>query len=738
MSRSFLNDITNYSQGFKPIGLKSVINVAFSYNLDSLSGLEANLIRKYQLDGNLKFNALLSICSMITANIIWLTTKYKFQSNGLDQLILIQNAGSAWAVANCAYFYFTTKNTNPSKIQFYTYIALNLPNIAAAAIFWGYAPIFIELTFGAGNNLGMPLFISILVMSIFWGLPFFQLGLFLSLSIFSTFSYHYSAHLGNDSSLLIPGASILYLAFIAFNFLLCALFVFWVRRQVVMEHQLNMSNLFLSELDTNSSVCLWRCDENGKLMFLSEHVRHALNIKADEMHRHDITFLFNEGSAKTPQLISALNSRKSFNNIHLTHTHNDKKSIWSVSGKPIYDQQKEFFGYNGIGTNITKEHEIKKLEQQKTFYDSFTEISSTLSHDFNNLLAGITLRLEHIKNDLPQESRNTFIDQSLDLCNKAANITSKMLAYSKKESLNMTHFNLDIALKLTIDQNNLHTEKPIHFELSGTEGIYIYSDESLLHSALINIINNAIRATQEDSTIYIKRRIVNITKILKNTQYQSLKFGSYVYISIEDSGPGFLTADLEKGFNPFYTRNRESGGSGLGLSMVKGFAMQTGGEAYISNGKKGAKVELFLPDIRLPASQKSQTNAPSNDTTKSNILLIEDNISFGDLLHQQLLDRGYDVQFVHNVADAKQRLNSDPLINLIITDFLLPDGKGSDIVRYARTLNTEMNAMYISGYLDDEIKNPAEKATVLRKPFTINEFINRINDVVGNPQTGNT
>ncbi|MEM8593887.1 MAG: ATP-binding protein, partial [Pseudomonadota bacterium] len=212
-----------------------------------------------------------------------------------------------------------------------------------------------------------------------------------------------------------------------------------------------------------------------------------------------------------------------------------------------------------------------------------------------------------------------------------------------------------------------------------------------------------------------------------------LKQSDYVCLSFEDTGPGFSSIDLEQAFAPFYTRNRHTGGSGLGLSMVKGFTQQAGGDTFISNGEYGAKVEIFLP-----AAELKRTLLKSDELKQQNnysglkdvyVLLVEDNDEFGKMLSNLLKAYCADVVYVQTVSAARKALYSNKHINFVVSDFLLPDGEGSEIVRLTRILDRDISSFYISGYLDKQIEDPLEKATVLRKPFTLDELMSKLDEM---------
>ncbi|MEM8594607.1 MAG: ATP-binding protein, partial [Pseudomonadota bacterium] len=206
-----------------------------------------------------------------------------------------------------------------------------------------------------------------------------------------------------------------------------------------------------------------------------------------------------------------------------------------------------------------------------------------------------------------------------------------------------------------------------------------------------------------------------------------LDSGEYIHISIRDNGDGFTDEDLIHAFEPFYTQNREFGGSGLGLSMVQGFSNQSGGNVILSNTNDGAVVDIFLISGKKTDNMQAMPEVLDEGLT---ILLVEDSDDLRKLIVKHLSIMNINILNASSVEEGKRMLNKQKNIDLVLSDFLLEDGKGSEVVSYAREQNADVKILYISGFLDEAITSEAEKGLVLRKPFTMEELTKMLNKVL--------
>jgi CheY-like chemotaxis protein len=246
-----------------------------------------------------------------------------------------------------------------------------------------------------------------------------------------------------------------------------------------------------------------------------------------------------------------------------------------------------------------------------------------------------------------------------------------------------------------------------------------FADQAQLELALVNLIINARDAMPAGGTVSVS--IDNRT--LESANWADLPPGGYVVLSVSDTGTGISPEQLEKVIEPFFTTKELGKGSGLGLSMVYGFAKQSNGAFRLeSEIDRGTTAELWVP--RAPdgsgARKPKGEEAPAPATRKLKILLVDDHEEVRCTTKAVLEDLGHSVTEAANGADALQALEGRECdYDVLISDYAMPHLSGTDFLREARKLCPEVPALIITGYAEaDTITDRLEGVEVLLKPFT--------------------
>jgi CheY-like chemotaxis protein len=236
----------------------------------------------------------------------------------------------------------------------------------------------------------------------------------------------------------------------------------------------------------------------------------------------------------------------------------------------------------------------------------------------------------------------------------------------------------------------------------------------------MNVIINARDAMPAGGTVTILAE----NRIVSADELPGAAAGEFVKLSVQDTGSGIPREHLEKVMEPFFTTKEVGKGSGLGLSMVYGFAKQSNGAFKLdSEPGEGTTVELWLPrapecdkKIEAPASEDKRLSSPG----KLRVLLVDDHEEVRSTTAAMLCDYGHDVIEAASGVEALEILkNRECDYDLLITDYAMPHVSGADFLRQARTLCPDVPALIITGYADvDSIADPLEGVDVLLKPFT--------------------
>lgn len=343
------------------------------------------------------------------------------------------------------------------------------------------------------------------------------------------------------------------------------------------------------------------------------------------------------------------------------------------------------------------------------------QLTGGLAHDFNNLLAVIIGSLELTSPDSPDAPR---IARSLKAAERGAQLTQRLLAFSRKQALNPRAVQLKTLLENLVELMRHSLPATLKLELEAQQPAWpAWIDVNQLENAIINLVMNARDAMEGRSGI-IKLRTWNQRVTRGDGRRHDM-----ATLEVIDSGCGMSDDVKAHVFEPFFTTKQTGEGSGLGLSMVYGFVRQSGGRVQIDTlPGRGTTVRLQLPrarqaarDLELPAAIP---DAPSQDEL---VLLLEDEADVRQTLCEQLHQLGYITLEAQTVEEAINLLDNVDEIGILISDLMLPGGvSGADVLHYAALHHPHITSLLISGQDLRAAQDPALQPDVelLRKPFT--------------------
>ncbi|MGE7206473.1 PAS domain-containing protein [Sphingomonas sp. NPDC019816] len=364
------------------------------------------------------------------------------------------------------------------------------------------------------------------------------------------------------------------------------------------------------------------------------------------------------------------------------------------------------------------------------------QLTGGLAHDFNNLLAGISGALELMALRLSQ-GRTGEIDRYMDAAQgatrRAAALTHRLLAFSRRQTLAPRPTDV-IALVGDMADLIRRTVGPgITLETpSAQEPWVVLVDAPQLENALLNLCINARDAMPDGGriTIAIEGHGAGGGREGRDGAEDVLA-GDYLTLSVTDTGTGMTPDVIDKAFDPFFTTKPLGQGTGLGLSMIYGFARQSGGQVRIASTLgEGTTVSLYLPRYHGPVEQDAPSASSTPDAghgSGETVLVVDDESSVRLMVVDVLRDMGHQVVEAVDSAGAMVLLRSDQRIDLMITDVGLPGGmNGRQLAEAAREVRHELNVMFVTGYAESAVLNSGHLAPgmqLLTKPFTVDALV---------------
>jgi PAS domain S-box-containing protein len=411
--------------------------------------------------------------------------------------------------------------------------------------------------------------------------------------------------------------------------------------------------------------------------------------------------------------------------------------------KGVYrDKDGASLGVFGISHDITElreAHENLERTQEALFrsqkMEAVGQLTGGLAHDFNNILAIILGNVELLKAYLPKDP---YTDEIVDAVMRATlhgrDLTGHLLAFSRRRLLNPQAVDVNIIVAEIVRLLGRTLGATINVTTSTTtDAGMAYADPAALEGALLNVALNARDAMPAGGSLAIHTSTVKITA--RRETEDDLDPGLYMRIALEDNGCGMPPEVLARVFEPFFTTKSGGRGTGLGLSMVYGFAKQSGGTVKVeSTLGQGTTVSLFLP-LAGAEGQTTATNAApvTLSTAPRTILVVEDEPDVRAIVRRQLESLGHRVLVAEAATEALLLLRGPGAPDVLLTDVVLKTGiNGIDLAQAAREARPGLPLIFMSGYTtvpeaQQRIRDTG--APLLSKPFTTPQLERAINTV---------
>src|SRR5688572_7747509 len=412
--------------------------------------------------------------------------------------------------------------------------------------------------------------------------------------------------------------------------------------------------------------------------------------------------------------------------------------------KGVYgDKHGKILGIYGISHDITELRAAQdSLEQTRQALfrsqkmEAVGQLTGGIAHDFNNILMVILGNLELLRMRLPHvdDATTELIDETLRATRHGQDLTGDLLAFSRRRQLNPQPVAINALVEniVRLLTRTLGASVKITTAASRDAGVAMV-DPAALEAAILNISLNARDAMPEGGTLTIRTSKAEITQAPRTED--DLPIGHYAMLAIQDTGTGMPPDVVQRVFEPFFTTKTGGTGSGLGLSMVYGFAKQSGGVVTIaSEVGRGTTVILYLPltktEPRGTASPSAPAAAAANTLT---VLLVEDEGPVRNTVRRQLETLGHTVVVADGAAMALTMLRTDKTIEVLLTDVVLGSGmNGIDLADAARVFRRGLPVILMSGFTavpeaQQRIKNSG--APLLTKPATLSQLESALNAV---------
>lgn len=378
--------------------------------------------------------------------------------------------------------------------------------------------------------------------------------------------------------------------------------------------------------------------------------------------------------------------------------------------------------------------------RQSQKMEAIGQLTGGLAHDFNNLLAGIGGSLELIKTRLSQgkvETVGRYIAAAEGAVKRAAALTHRLLAFSRRQTLEPQAANVNRLITGMEELIRRSVGPSIQIEVVGAAALWTtLVDPNQLENALLNLCINSRDAMPDGGRLIIET--ANKWLDERAARERDLAPGQYISLCVTDTGIGMSPEVVARAFDPFFTTKPLGEGTGLGLSMIYGFARQSGGQVRIySDVGKGTTMSLYLPrhadgldGDELPTFTQAVAATGEGEV----VMVIDDEPTIRMLIAEVLAEGGYSVVEASDGPAGLRVLQSNARIDLLVTDVGLPGGmNGRQVADAARASRPELRVLFITGYAENAVvgNGQLEKGMhVLAKPFAMERLREKVREMM--------
>jgi PAS domain S-box-containing protein len=410
--------------------------------------------------------------------------------------------------------------------------------------------------------------------------------------------------------------------------------------------------------------------------------------------------------------------------------------IYDFSMKPARDEVGQVLSLISEAHDITEQRAMEDALRQAHKMEAVGQLTGGIAHDFNNLLAGIVGSLELIQRRVREGRVDTverFANAAMSSAQRAAALTHRLLAFARRQPLDPRAVDANRLIASMEDLLRRTLGPAIETELVMDAALWrTLCDPNQLESALLNLAINSRDAMPDGGRLVIQSANVELGAS-QAAALGGLVPRDYVTVAVSDSGTGMAPDVISRAFDPFFTTKPLGQGTGLGLSMVYGFAKQSDGHVSISSEEgRGTKVTLYLPRHDGRADESEETggsDAAIPALHQERLLVVEDDTVVRELVVEVLRDLGYAPLQASDGKSGLRVLEAAGTIDLLVTDIGLPGLNGRQLADAARERRPDLKVLFITGYAESAAMAGgflAPGMEMLTKPFAADALARKV------------
>jgi PAS domain S-box-containing protein len=523
------------------------------------------------------------------------------------------------------------------------------------------------------------------------------------------------------------------------------------------ERHLEQSRLLESErrfrhlVQSVVDYAIFRLDKDGLVATWNRGAERITGYSTDEIigRRFSVFYSEDDRAAGIPERTLTTASSAGRFEAEGWRMRKDGSRFWATAVvDPIRNDNEEIVAFAMVTRDITERVETQRIlrETQEQLalsqrMEAVGQLSGGIAHDFNNLLMIIMGNLERVRHEtqgLGESAANLqrSIASALRGAQRAAALTQRLLAFSRRQPLNPTLLDLNKYLPGAADFLHRSLGETIEIEVTGAPRLWpVEIDVPQLDTSLVNLAVNARDAMPNGGKLTVEASNQTLDRDYRRTNPEVAP-GQYALICVSDTGHGMTEEVLARAFEPFFTTKETGQGTGLGLSQVYGFVKQSGGHVKIySEVGYGTTVKLYFPRASgSPDDVEDERDDSRGSVENEVILVVEDDKDLRWYLIEALRDLNYRTIGAPDAGGALAILEQPSTkIDLMLTDVIMPEMNGRELSRRARELRPGLKVLFMSGYSRNAVVHHGRvdlDVQLIQKPVSLKDLTARIRDML--------
>ncbi|MFA6009273.1 MAG: PAS domain S-box protein [Desulfobacteraceae bacterium] len=482
------------------------------------------------------------------------------------------------------------------------------------------------------------------------------------------------------------------------------------------------------------------CDPHGFLIYANECFAFMHGYTVEEIiGKHVFTFHKEEQIPRLKELGRILIDKGQYSAELLEHVKKDGVIFPTLMNANLIldkDKNDKPLFYSSTTIDVT---ELRRLEEQLKHshkMEAIGTLAGGIAHDFNNILGIILGNAELAVQWIPDASpAYDNLHEIMTASNRAKDVVKQLLNFSRKSDDKKEPNQITFVVKETVNLLRASIPRTIEIKYWEEDDLpMVLANPTQIHQIVINLCTNAAHAMEVNGgTLDIR-----LSHFIKNgkpvARGHDLPDGSYVCISVKDTGDGIAPDLLDKVFVPYFTTKDTGKGTGMGLAVVHGLVKNHGGEIIVeSEVGKGTLIQVFFPAIQA-SPQKEDSKIPKLPMGRERILFVDDEKALVEVVREILEKFGYKVDSHHNPLNALEHFKTAPhSFDMIITDMSMPHMTGEQLVKHILEIRPDIPVMLCTGYNEDLSEEKALDMglkAVLNKPVNLRELVTGVRAVL--------